>query len=398
MSLSKNYPHQLALLLVALQTDKLPICEHLHDPTEKSLVATLMTYMNNRDFRTPITIARKTLGVQIRVKRSTLFNKLRSLKEKGLIEDVVGELPIRFSEKAIALMQTDWSKQADRWQENTIQKKQTFKIGNSTFPKDLVFLINRGISEKQMRGLLSEAKRAGLKLQEILSNFSEVLKKYDGKILFLVIRDILRKPKKYSITTTSGRSAEQLKSRLSTEEHALLRTAEDNANNILSPGEQLRQIDNEWLFTSEHSAWTPRPVQQDDITQLRKRMRQQVLAYKQTQPHWSLRHPINQIEMQLTGDGEAEYAKLQMADGKQTKVGWQVLYASLPAAARHYQGENKPHPRIGQQLLRRGIRYLVETVAGGIASLQVLSGNHSGRICTLPLAQLADPEIAWKGR
>lgn len=117
MSISANFPHQLALLVIALQTDKLPICEHLEDPTEKSLVASLMTYMNNRDFRTPITIARKTLGEQIRVKRSTLFTKLRSLKEKGLLQDVTGEKPIRFTDKAIALMQLEWTKQADRWKE-----------------------------------------------------------------------------------------------------------------------------------------------------------------------------------------------------------------------------------------------------------------------------------------
>jgi DNA-binding Lrp family transcriptional regulator len=196
MSISAKFPHQLALMLVALQTDKLPICEHLSDPTEKSLVSSLITYMNNRDFRTPITISRKKLGTQIRVGRSTLFNKLRSLKEKGLLEDVVGEKPIRFTEKAIALIQMEWTKQVDRWNEKTDKKVKTFKVGNSVFPQELVGLINRGISEKQLRGLLSEAKKAGLRLQNILRDFTDSLAKYEGNNLFFVIRDILRKTDK----------------------------------------------------------------------------------------------------------------------------------------------------------------------------------------------------------
>ena len=384
MSLSANYPHQLALMLVALQTDKLPICEHLTDPTEKSLVASLVTYLNNRDFRTPITIARKTLGIQIRVKRSTLFNKLRSLKEKGLIEDITGELPIRFTEKAIAMMQCEWSKQADRWQEGQKNKTPQFKVGRSHFPQSLLPLINRGISENQMRGLMSEAKKAGLKIQEILRHFSEIVNRYEGKTLFLVIRDILRKPTKYSSNPESSTIQKKSTENSLKLPNEMLRTAADNAMYMLRGGEQLRIIDNEWRLISERNGWAPRVPDDGDIAELRERMRQCVLAYAATQGG-SIGHPQTHERMPLDGQSPATHALVALPDGRHGQLDWHVLYACLPPAARHDHRRTEPARQQGRQLLRRGIRYLVETIAGGVASLQVLSGPHSGRICSLPV-------------
>lgn len=397
MSISANFPHQLALLVIGLQTDKLPICQHLEDPTEKSLVASLMTYMNNRDFRTPITIARKTLGVQIRVKRSTLFNKLRNLKEKGLIEDVTGELPIRFTEKAIALMQLDWTKQADRWKEKQPVKKPTFRVGSSTFPSELVQLINRGVSEKQLRALLCEAKKAGKKIQDILLHFETSLTKYSGKVLFLVIRDILRKPEKY-LKADKKVGATPRGDAVQAGRHAdLLRTALDNVDCILDSGEQLRQIDGHITFAGEANGYRTESVNSEHVDMLMQRMRDAVLCYANKNPEWELRNHGAGITMKL--DAEASSGRMQpimVLHGGRTVTGeWHVLYAALPPSARQIQLARNRDNRIGRQLIRRGISYLVDAISGGVCALRVLTGKQAGTVCTVPDSALADPEIAW---
>lgn len=396
MSISANFPHQLALLMVALQTDKLPLCEHLEDPTEKSLVASLMSYMNNRDFRTPITISRKTLGTQIRVKRSTLFNKLRSLKDKGLLEDVTGEKPIKFTEKAIGLMHLEWIKQADRWKEKHTEKKPTFRVGNSTFPSELVKLINRGVSEKQLRALLCEAKKAGKKIQDILLHFETSLSKYSGKILFLVIRDIFRNPRKY-LKIDIKPEAEGAKFSQKGRDADLLRTALDNANCILSAGEQLKQIDGELTFAGEVNSYRPQKINSNIIDMLTQRMRDAVLCYASKHPEWELKIHANNTTMRLDSEASTGHMRpvMIMHDNRRLTGEWHVLYAALPPSARQVLIERSRDARIGRQLIRRGITYLVDTISGGVCALQVLTGKQAGTFCSVPDAALGDPEISW---
>lgn len=398
MSISANFPHQLALLVIALQTDKLPICTHLENPTEKSLVASLMTYMNNRDFRTPITISRKTLGLQIRVKRSTLFNKLRSLKEKGLLEDVTGEKPIRFTEKAIALMQQEWTKQADRWNEKSSKKQQTFRVGNSVFPQDLLALINRGVSEKQLRGLLSEAKKAGQHLQHILRDFAATLAKYEGNILFFVIRDMLRKPAKYVKKSQNDRNSR------SSFDTSLLRTAIDNAKCILSPGEHLTYRENEYWFSSEQTNWAPHVVTDQDIDLLRQRMRACIDKHLSDHPGWDIpafAKPGYRIEPDRTASNDVLFSyrllNTRTGDIVTMKACWHSVYLALPVAARCIPEINaqQSDKRLGRLLIRRGVKYVVECIDGTLATLRVLTGKSEGRVCPLPVDNLADPEVQW---
>ena len=401
MSLSANFPHQLALLVIALQTDKLPICKELSDPTEKSLVASLMTYMNNRDFRTPITIARKTLGEQIRVKRSTLFNKLRSLKEKGLIEDVTGEKPIKFTEKAIALMQLEWTKQADRWKEKKKEKQKSFKVGRSSFPIDLVKLINRGVSENQLRGLLSEAKKVGRKVQDVLQKFEHVLEKYEGKILFLVIRSILRNPDKY---VKYGKPAPAPAGALSVEDHQLLEVARDNAKCILQAGEQLQLVDNVLAFSNAASAGAPLPVTQEVITMLKDRMRERVIEHVKSAPDWTFMRnkALNATATVDLAKCNDHYCALQVLHHKSGKTEclqaqWHSVYSAIPYAARVVEqaGHEQKDRRIGRQLMHRGLTYLVDAIDNMTAVLRVQTGKSAGRYCTMPVENLNDPEVQW---
>ena len=397
MTVSAKFPHQLALLLVALQTDKLPICEHLSDPTEKSLVGSLMTYLNNRDFRTPITIARKTLGNQIRVKRSTLFNKLRSLKEKGLIEDVTGELPIRFTEKAITLMHLDWTKQADRWKEKKSDKNRTFRVGNSVFPHSLIKLINRGVSEKQLRGLLCEAKKSGRKIQDILLHFETSLSKYEGKILFLVIRDILRKPEKYLKTDKNAARAGGSSRELLDHEVNALRIAAKYDIYLLTEGEQLREVDGKMHFTTKDESYRNGIVDSFIVSVLEQRMRSAVLAYAQRKPDWIIRAGMG---MEFRFDAEATQKEGRpvarvIGSGAKKLATWHDLFAAIPEEDKTVTYAPQRDPRVGRQLLRRGVSYLVETIAAGVASLRVFSGDQNGRICNVPVDHLNDPEIAW---
>ena len=403
MSISANFPHQLALLVIALQTDKLPICEHLEDPTEKSLVASLMTYMNNRDFRTPITIARKTLGEQIRVKRSTLFTKLRSLKEKGLLQDVTGEKPIRFTDKAIALMQLEWTKQADRWKEkNKGGKERTpnFKVGRSSFPADLVPLINRGITGSQMRGLMCEAKKAGRKLQTVLQQFEEVLSKYEGKVLFLVTRSILRNPDKYLKSAKNANFGLSLASH----DHQMLASAADNANCILHASEQLKLIDNVWHFADAKTEGMLKPITLEAVAALRARMRDLVSAYVSAHPDFVVRHDAalgisSYVDLDASNDTLCAYRTIHHRSGEQKTLmaPWHAAYSALPYAARTILQDGPVRDRrIGKLLIFRGIRYLVDTIDNTVAMLRVLTGKNAGRYCNLPVHELNNPEVQWE--
>lgn len=401
MSISAKFPHQLALLVVALQTDKLPICEHLSDPTEKSLVSSLMTYMDNRDFRTPITITRKKLGKQIRVKRSTLFNKLRSLKEKELLEDVVGEKPIRFTEKAIALMQMEWTKQVGRRNEMTGKKTKTFKVGSSVFPQDLVKLINQGISEKQLRGLLSEAKKAGLLLQNILRDFSGSLAKYEGNNLFYVIRDILRKPTKYVINQKNSKNTKNELNRFDSE---LLRTVINNANDILMPREHLSYQDNEYLFSNEQTQWVPRSITPQDINLLRQRMRDCVTTHINVNPGEPLSALAKNgyhVEANLEASNDVLFSytlrNADTGDTQKMKACWHSVYLALPISARGIPvlSTQQTDKRQGRLLIRRGVKYLVECIEGTLATLRIKTGPSAERLCQMPVDKLEDPEVQW---
>lgn len=401
MSISANFPHQLAVLVIALQTDKLPICEHLKDPTEKSLVASLMTYLNNRDFRTPITISRKTLGEQIRVKRSTLFNKLRSLKEKGLLEDVTGEKPVRFTDKAIALMQLEWSKQADRWNEKNEKKTQVFKVGNSAFPIDLVPLINRGVSEKQLRGLLCEAKKAGLKLQKIIKDYQSSLVRYAGDTLFFVIRDILKNPEKY---VKYGKNDKNRPMALREDQRQLLQVATDNANCILHPSEQLKLVDGEYKFSNSESGGVLRPITQDVLNMLTSRMRERVMAHVDAEPQWVAKEfqdygSSAYVDLDSRHSARCILRTLHHRTGKEGELEamWHQVYLALPYASRaiDINGQQQRDRRIGRQLIHRGLSYLVESIDGVTAVLQLLTGKNAGRYCPMPVENLDDPEVQW---
>ena len=398
MSISPNFPHQISTMVVYFQTDKLPICELIKDPTEKSLISSLLTYMNNRDFRTPITVCREELGRQIRVGRSTLFNKLRKLKEKGLLEDVTGERPIRFTEKAIAMMRDESTKQVDRWNEKTGKKTKTFRVGNSNFPQDLVKLINRGVSEKQLRGLLCEAKKAGLRLQNILCDFSESLEKYEGENLFFVIRDILRKPDKYVKKPKNNQTA------LNNFDAGLLRTAIDNANCILTSKERLTYRENKYWFSNEETQWVPRVVTNQDIILLRQRMRDCVTAHLRANPDEplsALAKNGNCVEANLAASNEElfSYTLRNPLTGNTVKMKacWHSVYLALPVSARSTPALNTQQrdKREGRLLIRRGVNYLVECIEGTLATLRVLNGKLAGRVCPMSVDKLADPEVQW---
>ena len=400
MSLSANFPHQLALLLVALQRDKLPICELLEDPTEKSLVGSLMSRMGNRDYRTPITIARKTLGVEIRVKRSTLFSKLRALKEKGLIEDVTGEKPIKFTEKAIALMQLEWTKQADRWKEKKKEKQGSFQVGRSSFPIDLVKLINRGVTENQLRGLLSEAKKVGRKVQDVLQKFEQVLEKYEGKILYLVIRAILRNPDKY---VKYGKAEPLPAGTLGNEDRHLLQVAQDNAKCILLADEHLKLVDNEFAF-SNSEAGKLQPVTTEIISMLKERMRERVIAHVEATPDWTFMRnkALNATASVDLAKSNIHYCALQLLHHNSGKTEclqaqWHSVYSAIPYAARVVEqtAHERKDRRIGRQLVHRGLTYLVDTIDNMTAVLQVLTGKSAGKCCTMPVENLDDPEVQW---
>lgn len=398
MSLSANFPHQLALLVVALQTDKLPICEHLDDPTEKSLIATLMTYMNNREFRTPITIARKTLGNQIRVKRSTLFAKLKNLKEKGLIEESLGEKPIRFTEKAISLMQLVWTKQVDKKEKPEKDKKKFFRLGNSTFPAELTQLINRGLTEKQIRGLMIEAKQAKVQLQKVLLHFEDVLAKYDGKVLFLVIRDILRKPEKYIKSAYSKDTSAKPVQKLSRAATSVLGVALNNDNCILLPGEKLTHTGSEWLFSSPSvNSGAPVPVTEEVAYMLQQRM--SVVVKESIQENGPVDMTVMNQHLQATGEVLPSGApKLINAAGGVLCSSWETIYAALPYSARLYKGGRLPQQdsRKGKHFLVNSVRYYVEAILDGVATLRVENGKSAGCFMSVTVDKLDAPEVCWQ--
>lgn len=392
MNLSRNFPHQLALLLVALQTDKLPICQQLTDPTEKSLIAVLITFLDSKNYRTPITISRKTLGNMIRVKRSTLFSKLRQLKDKGMIEETNGELPIRLTVAAVKLLRCEPATEAPV-ADSAVAGDKFFRVGKYSLPRQAIALLNSGLNEQQIVLLLNEAKKAGTTLQAVLASHAEVIGRYGGDSLFFIVRDLIRHPGKYRRSPAMPARAPH-NARADARTQAIVAVAESHAVSLLLPGEKLQRSRAGWeISLPQVSGGAPSPLGDSHIAMLEQRMRTLCERQQQHSP-WQMQV----AEQQLHWDGSLRHGQplISNACGQRQRVSWAWLYQRLPDAAKWWDGTQKSSRMQGRRLTVRGIDYLVELICNGLAALQIQNGQSAGRIIQLPVEKLYAPEVAWQ--
>lgn len=394
MSLSENFPHKLAILQVALRAKKLKINEYLQDMAEQSVISSLLVFLNSADFRCPITVPRKIIGQYSMLGRSALYQKLANLEERKLIERFDGEQAIRFTELGVSLLAA-----IDEKSESTTkkEKKSFFRVGQSSFPKEVIPLLTRGVSEKQMIFLMAEAKKAKVKIQEQINKFGKILDRYEGKTLFLVFRNFLRNPEKYKPVEKTKR----VKQEFTTNQHRLLILLQElscNDKGIIRPEEKVTNHEGTWTFSSpEINGGAPMPITDERLAELEQRLVDSSRkAIVEMDGHVTIQQAASPLP--LVWDGKEQEGKPMVSAGnKHLLVPWGVIYSALPAEYQHWSflfGEEAQDPRQGASFIRKGVRYLVERIASGRAQLFAV---HNGRSWSenIEAKLLSDSSLQW---
>jgi hypothetical protein len=391
MSLSAHFPHKIALLQVALRARKLKINDYLKDAAELAVISSLLVFLDSKDYRTPITKPRKVIGQYSMLGRTALYAKLAALEERKLIERFEGERAIRFTEQGVALL----SAKEDHFVK-TEQKepRRFFRVGTSSFPKEVVPLLTRGISEKQLLALMAEAKKAKVMIQDQMRKFGKILDRYDGKSLFLVFRSFLRNPDKFQPPDPAAEPAQAF---TPVQLQQLSKLTSNDAKCIMRPEEQVRFQEGRWTYsTPELNGGAPQPMTAERLATLYGRLKQ--ACQKAAAEFGAIR--VRQAAGDLQWDGElAEgrpLARRQADRASMVMLSWGELYDSLPAACRHWSylfGEVEVDQRVGRCFMRNGIRYMVELIEAGRALLWF--DKDTRRSTWVEEAQLNDASVQW---
>lgn len=394
MSLSENFPHRLALLQVALRARKLKICEILQDPAELAVISSLMVFLDNRDFRTPITVPRKVIGQYSMLGRTTLYEKLATLEQRSVIERYEGERAIRFTEYGASLLSPVDEKQEMKLK---AEKKSFFRVGTSSFPKEVIPLLTRGLSERQVGWLMAEAKKAKVRIQDQINKFGKIIEKYEGKLLFLVFRDFMRKPEKYQPKA----AAPAPKSTFSRDKLNLLNLFQHSSlygNGILKTGEKVRSHDGEWTFSApDVCGGAPQPMTHELLSRLEDRLAgisRKALA-TQGEPL-----PIKLKAGMVYWSGEEANGRAVVYAAHHSapvEVPWGQVYSTLSADHQHWSflyGDVETDPRQGASFVRRGVNYVIEFIESGRAWLTARQGARSWSE-NIEARLLEDPSIQW---
>lgn len=394
MSLSENFPHRLALLQVALRARKLKICEILQDPAELAVISSLMIFLDNRDFRTPITVPRKVIGQYSMLGRTTLYEKLATLEQRSLIERYEGERAIRFTEYGASLLSLYDEKPEMK---PKTEKKSFFRVGTSSFPKEVIPLLTRGLSERQVGWLMAEAKKAKVRIQDQMAKFGKIIDKYEGKLLFLVFRDFMRKPEKYQPKP----AAKTVKQDFTGNQIKLLQLLSSHAQyaiSILRPVERVDFREGLWTFsTPEVCGGAPQPMTSELLAQLEDR-----LACISRKALATQGEPI-QIKIkagtfywggeEVNGRPIARSAK----NSSPLELHWGNVYSVLPDEYQHWSflfDEQEVDSRQGASFVRKGVNYVIEFIESGRAWLTARQGARSWSE-NIEARLLEDASIQW---
>ncbi|MDN0082462.1 hypothetical protein QU487_06795 [Crenobacter sp. SG2305] len=391
MSLSAHFPHKIALLQVALRAHKLKINDYLQDAAELAVISSLLVFLDSKDYRTPITKPRKVIGQYSMLGRTALYAKLAALEARNLIERFEGERAIRFTEQGVALLS---AKEDNFVKSEKKEPRRFFRVGTSSFPKEVVPLLTRGISEKQLLSLMSEAKKAKVMIQDQMRKFGQILDRYEGKSLFLVFRSFLRNPDKYQQPAPAAAPAQAFNS---VQLQQLSKLTSSDAKCIIRPEEQVRFHEGRWTYSApELNGGAPQPMTAELLATLYGRIKEASL--KAADEFGEI--PIRKQNGDLLWDGEQAdgrpLARLQADRSRSVTLSWGELYDSLPVACRHWSylyPEVEVDQRVGRCFVRNGIRYMVELIEAGRALLWFDKGAR--RSTWVEAGQLDDASLQW---
>lgn len=397
MSISENYPHKIALLQVALRARKLMINDLLKDPAEQAVISSLMVFLDSHDYRAPITVPRKVLGQYSMLARTTLYEKLAALEDRKLIERHEGERAIRFTEYGVSLLVQPGDQQTSPTKP---RKKSFFKVGSSSFPKEVIPLLTRGLTEKQVGWLMAEAKKANVMIQEQMAKFGKIIDRYEGKLLFLVFRDFIRKPEKYQYKPAIPKITQNFSERQIKMLH-ILTSESANANGIIRPDEKVAYQDGLWVFTSPRVlAGAPQPMTDETLAKLEDRFAMasrkaiETLGESIVFEHASSVAPL--IWRGEENNGRPLVYSTQL-DAGPIEMFWLPIYQALPTECQHWSylfGEPDVDHRQGGSFVRKGVRYLVEKIEAGRAWL---FANNASRTWAenIEVNMLDDASLEW---
>lgn len=181
-----NFPHRVGVTCAFYLMEKLPICKLDLSRTERALIGALLPFLDSKDFALPITITtRKKLGNLAQLGRSALYETLRSLEQRMLIERQEGN-SIRFTQTAIAMLAIVEKDSSAKPATDDAGAK-FFRIGRFRIPTGCMKLVSAGVSAEQIVRLMKVAKQYGKKLQDIVQEGWKIFSKYTGDVLFRVV-------------------------------------------------------------------------------------------------------------------------------------------------------------------------------------------------------------------
>ncbi|NHR04362.1 hypothetical protein HA052_04050 [Chromobacterium haemolyticum] len=185
MTTHTNFPHRVGVTCAFYLMEKLPICKLELSRTERALIGALLPFLDSKDFALPITITtRKKLGNLAQLGRSALYETLRSLEQRKLIERQQGN-SIRFTQTAIAMLAVT-DKEGSTKHAPADDGAKFFRIGRFRIPTGCMKLVSAGVSAEQIVRLMKVAKQYGKKLQDIVQERWKIFSKYSGDVLFRV--------------------------------------------------------------------------------------------------------------------------------------------------------------------------------------------------------------------
>ncbi|MTD34245.1 hypothetical protein [Paludibacterium denitrificans] len=246
----------------------------------------------------------------------------------------------------------------------------------------MIPLLTRGISEKQMVFLMSEAKKANVKIQEQIKKFGKIIERYEGKTLFSVFRNFLRNPEKYLVADKKKQEKQQFTDK-QRKLLILFQNMSVNDMGILRPGEKVASHEGVWTLSSpEINGGAPMPITDEMLAELEQRLAD-VCRKAVVNMDGHVVIPMACLPTPLIWKADEKDGKPVVYTGDKKLVGaWESIYGAFKQVYQHWSflfGEDTQDPRQGTSFIRKGVRYLVERIAAGRA---LLFAERDGRTWT----------------
>ncbi|MGL6071537.1 hypothetical protein, partial [Craterilacuibacter sp.] len=336
------------------------------------------------------------------ISNSTLCEKLSNLRTMGLLKHAQRARQIELTDEAISLLgefpEKPENSEKNRNCKNSDKSEIFSQFGHYWFPRQAAtFLLGKGMREKGVAGLMRECSQAKRQLQSIVTEFMSVLIRYDGEVLYRVLKAIIRDPVRFKPQAVHEKAAD-----LHPAQRMALHRIADGQLPLLTPGESLRLTDEGMSISSPQvRGGAPMAVTARVWQTLNMRARR---ACEAARPAGKLQSTLD-IGLSVRSDtywiwaGEVKDDRpLIHIHGRTILSDWILVFGALaPAQQQLAIDDTQRDPRIGRWFERAGVRYQVDQIEGGMVMLYTVQANGRRSVSRITIAQLmGDTQIVWQ--